>query len=171
MASVKFQVSARCKDGMPIVTPVMINAVCASGLLADIQAFAAAWLAALQPTLSSLITESRIAIEQSAPGGTGQPAPGSKNSDAALMDYQLTGTTDTLGISLPDFAPGGYLTTVPSTVDPANAFVLAFNNFMKATTSTCVVTDEAGRAISGFLGGKVATRKHRKQISRAKSAP
>lgn len=173
MAAVGWNLTVRLKDGTPIVTPFLMRFSTGSGLLADIQAHVAAYMPLLDAITQSQALLATIEIPVlPLPGGLKTaPVALSKNQDAALLDYDDASGPYANGFSLPNFIPAGYLTTVPSVVDPANSALVAFNTFLTTLANTTLAVNEDGSALTSFRGGEIGTRKHRRQVSRAKLAP
>lgn len=172
MTTVFWRLTVRLKDGTPIVTPFALGWQTTSGLLADMQAHTAAYLPLLDAITQSQIMQASIEVPVVLPGGLkAAPVALSQNQAAALLDYSDAGSTLKNGYSLPNFIPSGYLSTVPSVVDPANTNVAAFNTFLVTVANTSAAVNEDNILLTGFRGGEIGTRKHRRQVARAKLAP
>jgi hypothetical protein len=150
----------------------MIHAQTGSGLLADMQAYSAAYLPVLDAVTDSKILQATINIPVVLPGGLkAGPVAMSQNANAALMDFVSAAGPQKVGLSLPNFIPAGYLTTVPTVVDDTQASVAAFIAFLTTLSSTTRATDEDFINLTAFRSGEIGTRKHRRQVARAKLAP
>lgn len=172
MAAVNWRLTARLQDGLPVVTPFLMRWNTTSGLLADIFAHAAAYLPLLDLITQSFIMEAAIEIPIALPSGMkGFPVALSQNSAAALLDYNVASGPQKFGLSLPNFIPDGYLSTVPSVVDPGGIPLGNFNTFLTTLANTTLATDDDYVVLDSFRSGEVGTRKHRRQVARAKLAP
>lgn len=172
MAAVNWRLTARLQDGLPVVTPFLMRWNTTSGLLADMFAHAAGYLPLLDAVTQSLIMEAAIEIPIALPGGLkSAPVALSQNAWAAGLDYESASGPQKVGFSLPNFIPAGYLAEVPSVVDSGNAAVLAFNTYLTTLANTTLATDDDYIILNSFRSGEVSTRKHRRQVARAKLAP
>lgn len=172
MPTVFWSLSARLQDGLPIVTPFEMRFQTTSGLLTDIQAYAAAYLPLLDAITQSQILLATINIPFTLPGGLkAAPVALSQNQDAALLDYTDASGPFKNGFSLPNFIPAGYLSTVPTVVDKNNPNFSAFNTQLLTGSNTTRAVNEDDVLLTAFRSGEVGTRKHRRQVSRAKLAP
>lgn len=171
MAAVDFWVSSEVKDGNKAPTTLKTYVVAGSGLLADISSFLASYTPLLDAVIQAQIVRQWLHIPLVLPAGLkAAPVSGSNNSIGALETFNTAVVGEPYSYWTPAWIPAGFQAANQNIVDLGNAAVLAYNNFLLATTNTCQIADEDFNTLAGAAPTSAikTARKFRRALKRAR---
>jgi hypothetical protein len=169
MPSENGHVSIQLVDALPVTTSIMNVFQTSTGLLADSIAAAQALLPLVDAVTQSRIAKCDLVYPIALPGGLKSSAVAfSRNSDAALLDFALTGEFVKFSESFPNWIPAGFLVGHESIVDDTQTDVAALIAYLQGSAHSTIWTNEQVIQIAGYLRGTYSTRKHRRAVARAK---
>jgi hypothetical protein len=166
MAAVSAQLSYSIQDSEREIVSVDFPFTAGSGLLADMQAAAAAHMPVLDAILEAQILKADIVIPLALAGGLkSSPVAGGRNEHGVVASYTATGTRFHYGQDFPSFIQSGIL---DKKIDPTNAAWINYLAVSLATTSTTVFTDKYKDPLAALFRTFENFRKYRRALVRAK---
>lgn len=165
MAAVRGHLSYSIEDSEKETVSVLFPFTTGSGLLADMNLFAAAHAAVLDPILESQLTKMDLVIPVTVPGGLkGAPVAGGRNEHGVVASYDATGTLYHYGADFPSFIQAGILN---KKIDPANVAWINYLALSLATTNTTQLTNPYGGTLTALFRTLENFRKYRRALVRA----
>lgn len=167
MAVVQGHLSVQLQDGNPTTKAVTQFFKTTSGLIADMQSWAAGYLPVLDAVTQSKIVKAQLIIPLTLPGGLkSAPVAGSNNMVGALFDWLNASNIDKFGAWYPNWITAGFVTANPELVNQADGGpVAAFIAYLLGTTATTVSTDEDIFPYSAIARAIKSSRSFRKQLA------
>jgi hypothetical protein len=163
--SIMGTLSVQVEDADKEVTSLDIPFINSTSLLADILAWAAGLLSALDLVIDAKQNKAKICLSIPLPGGIKATATaGAEIERTGLIGFDTPSVFSSYSEDIPGFA---YSKFVGNNIDLANAQVSAYVDYVRLANSNTQGTDRDGNVLGVVKKGKKTFRKHRKSTARA----
>lgn len=171
MAAVNYKIITQGLDGNNVPWSIPQWAHSSTGLLADMQLNAAAYLPVLDAITQDVIHKAELVVPITLPGGLKASAvAGTNNEVGALIRESATSPGDTFSFWYPNWIPAGFQTAHPNLVNTVDGGpVQAFLAFLIGTNNNTNYTDEDYHNLVALLNATKSTRKQRRALGRLRT--